>query len=98
LGLSRPTKRIDQYSDIKGGMNLERSLEVMKNVTFQFDGDLEAKIFGVEIEAQSIVEDYKWMISKIEEQQKENAELENRINKVLDQCAVSWINNILKGY
>jgi hypothetical protein len=45
---------------------MERSLEVMKEVAFQFDGDLTAKVFGVEIEGQSIVEDYKWMIQTIE--------------------------------
>jgi hypothetical protein len=45
---------------------MERSIEQMKEVVFQFDGDLTAEIFGVEIEAQSIVDDYKWMIEKIE--------------------------------
>lgn len=45
---------------------MERSLEMMKEIVFQFDGDLEAKLFGQEIDAQSIVEDYKWMISQIE--------------------------------
>jgi uncharacterized protein (UPF0335 family) len=42
----------------------------MKEVVFQFNGDLTAKVFGVEIDAQSIVEDYRWMIKKIEQYEK----------------------------
>jgi hypothetical protein len=49
---------------------MERSLEVMKEIAFQFNGDLTAKVFGVVIDAQSIVEDYKWMIGKIEKYEK----------------------------
>lgn len=61
---------------------MERSLEVMKEVVFQFDGDLEAEVFGVEIDAQSIVEDYKWMIQTIEEQQKEIEEQKQIIKEL----------------
>jgi hypothetical protein len=53
-----------------GGNKMERSLEVMKEIAFQFDGDLVAKVFGYEIDAQSIVSDYKWMISQIEKYEK----------------------------
>jgi hypothetical protein len=37
------------------------------------------------------------VLFRAEALEKENAELKNRINKVLDQCAVSWINEVLKG-
>jgi uncharacterized protein YjfI (DUF2170 family) len=69
---------------------MERSLEVMKEVVFQFDGDLSAKVFGVEIDAQSIVEDYKWMINKIEQLEEFNGQLEHekqllygRLNQII---------------
>jgi hypothetical protein len=55
---------------------MERSLEVMKEIVFQFDGDLTAKVFGYEIDAQSIVGDYKWMINKIEQLEEYNGQLE----------------------
>lgn len=74
----------EQYekSARKGDTKMERSLEVMKEVVFQFDGDLEAEVFGVEIDAQSIVEDYKWMIQTIEEQQKEIEEQKQIIKEL----------------
>lgn len=49
---------------------MERSLEIMKEIVFQFDGDLKAELFGVEIDAQSIVEDYKWLIEQAEKVEK----------------------------
>jgi hypothetical protein len=48
----------------------------MKEIVFQFNGDLTAKVFGVEIDAQSIVEDYKWMINKIEQLEEYSGQLE----------------------
>jgi hypothetical protein len=37
------------------------------------------------------------LVSIIQKQQKEIAKLQSRIDQVVNECAVSWINKTLKG-
>ena len=55
-------------------MNNKERLEEIKTIVNYLDGDFTAQAFGYEMKGQTILDDVKWLINRVEELEKEKDE------------------------
>ena len=66
-------------------INKERLKEI-KTIVNYLDGDFTAQAFGYEMKGQTILDDVRWLIKRIEELEEENNELAERFHRL----ALDW--------
>lgn len=57
-------------------MTDQKRLEEIKLMVKALDGDFTSQAFGYEMEGQSILDDWKWLINRVQELEERNAFLE----------------------